>query len=61
MNEARGRGSRDEAVIAVQREIIKPTRDNSKQEMQEPIPDESKTTKDSNPLRDTVCVNYPAK
>ena len=37
------------------------SRDNSKQEMQEPIPDESKTTKDSNPLRDTICVNYPAK
>lgn len=35
--------------------------DNSKQEMQEPIPDESKTTKDSDPLRDTICVNYPTK
>ena len=34
MNEAKGRGSRDEAVIAVQREIIKPTRDNSKQDQE---------------------------
>ena len=28
MNKARGRGSRDEAVITVQREMIKPSRDN---------------------------------